>query len=104
MKSIKFLVVLLSVIVTGCTYSVHDYHISDYDSNSKSGSTKIEVNTEQFVILGFIGNVDYVYDAYQELTEQCVGGTIDGIHTRYSTSHSFLSYTNKIYIQANCHL
>lgn len=104
MKSVIYLLLLLNIFVVGCTYSVHNYHISDYDSHAKSGSTRIEVNTEQFVVLGFTGNVDYVYDAYQQLTEQCVDGTIDGIHTRYSTSHSFLSYTNKIFIQANCHI
>lgn len=87
----------------GCTHSVHNLYFSGYTGAvPASQGTPITVEKTQFVILGLTGNTDYVDEAYQALQAACPNGAIEGISTRFSTSHSFLSYTNKLHITAKC--
>lgn len=57
---------------------------------------------EQFVILSFASDTDYVNDAYRELQRKCRGGDIVGITTEFSTDLGFFSWTNRILMQAKC--
>jgi glutamate synthase domain-containing protein 1 len=95
--------VLLSL-TAGCTHAVHNYHVSDSRVNFAQSKNiqKISSQAEQLVILGFVGQTDYVNQAFQSLQNSCSQGRITQIHTRYSTSHGFLSWTNKIKMQAYC--
>lgn len=94
---------LVVLAASGCAHSVHEYHVgdSDYSFSKVPESKKIEVMTEQFVILGFVTQTDYVNQAYDQLKAQCPG-VITGIQTRYSTSLGFFSWTNKIKMVGYC--
>lgn len=97
------LTALVTLFAVGCAHSVHEYHVGDHDySFSKvPESKKIESMTEQFVIMGFVTQTDYVNEAYDKLKAQCPG-VITGIQTRYSTSLGFFSWTNKIKMVGYC--
>ncbi len=83
----------------------HSYHqaATDVSLNPgyKSGRT-ISAVGEQFVVLGFINNTDYVQEAYDDLAKQCEEGTVSPLTTRYYTSLSFLSWTNYIKLEGIC--
>lgn len=100
------LIILFGTFLTlgACTHSTHLVHTSDFSPSYKS-YTKGEVvkaRTEQNVILGFVGNTDYVNVAYNNLQQKCSDGTIQGITTSFSTSHGFLSWTNVIEMKGLC--
>jgi hypothetical protein len=97
------IVPVLLLVLAGCTYSVHQVHVSDFDPGvEKSRGRMIEAKTDQFVILSFAFNTDYVGKAYEKLMAECKGGRIQGITTQYSTSHGFFSWTNKILMKGLC--
>lgn len=87
----------------GCAYSVHQYHVSDSEVSASSEPELVEAVGEQFVVMGFVGDVDYVEEAYANLLATCPAGAIDNIHTRFSTSLGFFSWTNRIVIRGECH-
>lgn len=93
----------LALLTTGCAHSIHEVHVSDFNppASVKDGQM-IKVQTEQFVILGFTSQTDYVDKAYNQLMDKCPVGVITGITTQYSTSLSFFSWTNKILMQGLC--
>ncbi len=89
--------------LSGCAYSVHENHTSDFTNNTAlSKSQVIEATAEQDVVLGFVGQTDYVDQAFTQLKTECPQGDITGIQTRYSTSLGFFSWTNKIVMKAYC--
>ena len=86
-----------------CSHSVHLVNMSDYElQKNLSQGKKIEVETQQFVVLGFVFDTNYVDQAKEKLINKCPNGEIKNITTRYSTSHGFFSWHNKIYMQARC--
>jgi hypothetical protein len=90
--------------IGGCAYSVHQVHVSDFDApyrSVKSGKL-VRASAEQFVILGFTDNTDYVDQAFKVLQKRCPKGRISGITTQYSTALGFFSWTNKILMQGLC--
>lgn len=89
--------------LTGCAYSIHEVHMGDFDpKHDVRTASPVEADAEQFVILGFVGNTDYVDKVRKELESKC-RGPITGIATRYSTALGFLSWTNKIRMSGYCH-
>ena len=89
--------------LAGCTHSVHLNHTSDFRLVKPLAEHRlVEVRGEQIVILGIIGNTDYVDVAYASLQEACPNGRVTGIQTRYSTSHNFLSWKNIIDLKGYC--
>jgi hypothetical protein len=96
------LVVFLS---SGCTYAMHEYEAGGYAPATAGPGIRqggwIHARSKQHVILGITDNTDYVDEAYADLVSQCPGDIV-GVNTRYSTSLSFLSYTNVIDMQATC--
>jgi hypothetical protein len=98
----------LAASATGCTYSMNEYHAAGYapvtrvDPDAPPPKPEVVIaDAEQDVVLGITDNTDYVDEAYGKLLAQC-GGDIVGVNTRYSTKLSFLSYTNRVHIQATC--
>ncbi len=86
-----------------CTHSVHIVHVGDFNPYQKqTAGKKIEAEAEQFLILGFTQQTDYVNNARAELMKKCPDGEIQGPVTRISTSHGFFSWTNKAHMQALC--
>ena len=88
----------------GCTHSVHQYHVSDVVrfSQSSTDHKRVSASSEQFVVMGFVHDTDYVNRAFSKLQEQCPSGRVTGIHTRYSTSHGFFSWTNTVKMTGIC--
>jgi hypothetical protein len=100
----KFLVLLAALLtISACTHSTHLVHTSDFSPSYKSYARGevVKARAEQTVILGFVGNTDYVNVAYNQIQKNC-DGTIQGITTEYSTSHGFLSWTNIIEMKGLC--
>lgn len=99
----KIILLLFLIPFVSCTHSVHLVHVGDFRPYQKQTSgKKIEARAEQTVFLGFTLETEYVNIAKRDLEKQCTNGTIQGPVTRLSTSHGFLSWTNKVYMQAVC--
>ncbi len=99
----KILPITLLFSLVACTHSVHIVHVGDFKPYQKITSGKrIEAKTEQFVVMGFTQETDYVNMARAELMKQCPDGALQGPMTRLSTSHGFFSWTNKAFMQALC--
>lgn len=103
-KSMKRpLMSLAFVALGGCTHALHLVHEGDISEIPRDREYKrVKSEAEQFVIMGFVTQTDYVNQAYASLAKQCVGNELVGVQTRYSTSHGFFSWTNKVKLQGYC--
>lgn len=91
------------LILTSCAYSIHDVYVSDFSPYVPlEKGEMIRAEAEQFVVMGFVQNTDYVDRAYEKLQSKCSGKSITGISTQFSTSLGFFSWTNKVLIQGLC--
>ena len=89
--------------VGGCTHSVHQVAVAGVDDlRSLRGAQPVEAEAEQFVVLYMATNTDFADEAYARLLRQCPDGSLHAIEARHSTSHSFLSYTNRVKMRALC--
>ncbi|MFP5520615.1 MAG: hypothetical protein ACLGGX_11975 [Bdellovibrionia bacterium] len=100
----NFLYLILFVVLTGCTHSLHQTNVSDFSPTFKAynAGELIKVRSEQKVVLGFAENTNYVDSAHLSLKQKCPKGTVQGIVTNFYTSHGFFSWTNYVEIQALC--
>lgn len=99
----KRLGLLSFLMLASCAHSIHEVHTSDFIPAAPiEAGEMVKASTEQFVILGFTDNTNYVDEAYQKLMAACPNGSISGITTQYSTSLGFFSWTNKILMQGLC--
>lgn len=101
----KVILILLMFIVNACTHSVHMVNFTDfkpYSASSSKNTKMIEAKTEQFVVLWYADNTNYVNEAYRKLQDQCPHGVVTGIATQYYTSHGFFSWTNHLIMQGQC--
>ena len=97
------MVICLGGITSGCAYSIHVNHTSDFQATQPLSEYRlVEARGEQFSILGFVTQTDYVDEAFTTLQSECPRGQITGIQTRYSTSLGFFSWTNIIQMQGYC--
>lgn len=92
--------ITLALLAGGCAHSVHLVHVSDYNRNGGRGRV-VTASAEQFAILGFVDNIDYVDTARRRLLKKCPGA-IDGITTEFSTGLGFFSWTNRIIMRGRC--
>ena len=99
----KYLLVLCILLFLSCSASVHQYNVGErrFPGSLQEGK-RIEATAEQLVIFHFASDTNYVLQAVTKLNEQCPNGSVDGIVTRFSTAHGFLSWRNKIYLQGIC--
>ncbi len=104
MTSLRSLLVLAGALVaSGCTYSIHQVHSTDYLTEVPRGRSRvITAEATQDVILYLTTSTEYVEQAHERLLAQCPQGEIVGIHGRHSTAHSFLSFTNKLVLKGLC--
>lgn len=95
---------IFALFSTGCTHSIHIANVSDFAPTYKeySKGELIKAKSEQFAVMGFVTETNYVDNAYKKLMANCPNGAIQGITTQYSTSHGFLSWTNIIEMQGLC--
>ncbi|MCX6111381.1 MAG: hypothetical protein NTZ90_17435 [Proteobacteria bacterium] len=93
---------LLSVAVSGCSYSVHQQYIGSMDPDARYGKGKwVSADATDFVILGFQMDTAYVNKAYAKLSHECQG-RLAQITTEHVTSYNFLSYEQKIILRGLC--
>lgn len=98
-----FLFLSLAAALSGCAHSIHQVHTSDFNPYSEiERGEMVKGYAEQFVVLGFVQETNYVNTAQQKLMAACPTGAITGITTQYSTSLGFFSWTNKIMMQGLC--
>lgn len=99
----KYGLILLALFLGGCTYSIHDVYVSDFNPYVPlERGDIVKASAEQFVIMGFVGQTNYVDEAYHKIMDECPGGTVEGITTQLSTAHGFFSWHNKILMQGLC--
>ncbi len=91
----------IAVMLGACTHSVHLVHAGGFIKGLGSG-TRIEHTEEQKVYMGFVFDNEYVDRGYQSFQKMCEGGTIHGVVTRFSTSHGFLHWINKVRYEGLC--
>ncbi len=93
---------LLGVLSTGCTHSVHQLTMGGLDDIPRGAHLHpIEVEADQHAVVA-AGDTDFSDRAVGLLAAKCPRGRIVGIEARYSTSLSFLSYTNRMKITGYC--
>jgi len=93
----------LIALLSSCTHSIHLVNTSSFEPYAQLANGRmVEAQSEQFVIMGFVKDTNYVDQAYRNLKQQCRDGAIQGITTQYSTSHGFFSWTHKILMQGLC--
>lgn len=104
MKAYKtFLGLFLISLLGGCAHSVHQVYLSDNRPYAPlDQGTVVKSQGEQFVIMGFTNNTNYIDQARNSLVSQCRDGRIAGITTQLSTSLGFFSWTNKALMQGLC--
>lgn len=91
------------LLLSGCAHSVHSVYISDFGGYQKlEHGEVVKASAEQFAVMGFVYDTNYVETARTKLIAQCPQGDISGISTQYSTSLGFFSWTNKILMQGLC--
>ena len=101
----KFLITLsILTLLTGCTHALHIYNISDSEYLMKKYKSKraIKSSASQDTVMGVVDDTKYLDLAFSRLKKQCKNGNVTQINSRYSTSHGFFSWTNKIHMQAYC--
>jgi hypothetical protein len=101
---IRALSLISVLILTGCTHSTHLLHVGDFSPSYRAyeQGELISVRASQPTFMGFVGQTDYVNEAYDKLLDKCRGGVIQGVTTQYQTSHGFFSWTNEILMQGIC--
>ncbi len=102
MKSLVFGLLIASLV--GCTHSLHVHHMSDFGptyAKFQQGQW-ISAESEQFVILGFVTQTDYVNEAWEQLRDKCRNGYVQGVQTEFFTDHGFFSWTNRVRMQGLC--
>jgi hypothetical protein len=88
---------------SNCMSSLHQFSPADttryysYDSLKK-----VEARAEQFTILGFVKDTNYVDSALKDLLSKCVDGKIEGIGTTFKTRLGFFSWTNEVILKGYC--
>jgi hypothetical protein len=96
------LLALLAAGSGGCTYSLHQYQVSDMRTDAPGSRVRdIAAEGVEHSVL-FSTDSAFVDEAYRNLLAACPQGEIVGIHARHSTSHNFLSYENKLVLRARC--
>ena len=86
-----------------CTSSVHLVSMSDFNPPAALTEGKlVESVGEQFTVMGFVSDTEYVDQALARLMAQCPDGHIKGILLRYSTRHGFFSWTNVVKLRGLC--
>ncbi len=92
----------LVLVASGCAHSVHQVYVSAMDSKATYGKGRwVQVETQDFVILSFAAQTNYIETAYRELQDKCPG-RIAQVTSEHLTSFKFLSYDQKLILRGLC--
>lgn len=91
-------------VLTSCAYGMHQVQVSSFSPYAplEKGGEIIKASGEQFVVMGFVTDTEYVDKAYQTLQSRCPQGDISAVTTQFYTQLGFFSWTNKIMLQGVC--
>jgi len=94
------------VVFSGCAIglgkSVHQYALTEMvPTTGKEKARPIEVEANQFVVLGFVYDTDFVDEARSKLLAQCQGRIV-GVTAKHSTDLGVAAYRNKLKLTATC--
>ncbi len=96
-------IALSFTLLNACAYSVHDVYVSGFQPYSpKTAGKVVTSHTEQYVIMGFKDNTDFLDKARDQLEAECPKGDIVGIVTEYQTALGFFSWHHHIYMKGLC--
>lgn len=104
MKTLKIIYGLLLPFLVSCAFSMHEVHVSDFQPYAplEKGGEVVKAVGEQFVILWFASDTNYVDDAYHKLQQQCPNGEISSISSQLYTELGFMSWKNRLLLQGVC--
>jgi hypothetical protein len=105
MKVFSKILIFSLVLITflNCMSSLHQFSPSDTTGYySYDSLKKVEARAEQFTILGFVKDTNYVDSALQDLLNKCVDGKLEGIGTTFKTRLGFFSWTNEVILMGYC--
>lgn len=99
----RILALVFILIFASCSHSVHLVNMGDFSAGKPLSAGKwVSAEVQQKVIFWFVYDTEYVNEARSKLIAKCPTGEIQGVTTRYSTSHGFFHWYNKIYMQGLC--
>lgn len=99
----RWFAALLPLLFTGCAYSIHEVHVSDFTPyNGAKQGKEVEAAAEQFTIMGFASETNYVEQAVAMLKTKCPNGEVVGITTEFSTALGFFSWYNRVHMKGRC--
>ncbi len=103
MKNLIFSILILPIL-TSCAFSMHQVHVSDFQPYApiEQGGEVVKAVGEQFVILWFTSETNYVNEAYAQLQQKCIHGDLSSITSQLYTELGFMSWKNKILLQGVC--
>jgi hypothetical protein len=92
----------LFLMLSGCSHSIHQVYVSSMDqgANYKQGKW-VTAAAEDYVILSFQMDSDYIEKAYKNLEAKCKG-RISQVTTEFLTSYQFVSYDQKLILRGFC--
>ena len=96
------IVMILGLMLTGCAHSIHNAGILEMQGIPIESGEVVRAEAQQFVIMGFASETQYVNQAYKKLLAECPNKSISAIGHRHSTSLGFFSWTNKLVLQGLC--
>jgi hypothetical protein len=95
--------IVAALLLSSCAYSVHQVQVSDFKPYSTLEKGEIvKAKSEQFAVMGFVQDTNYIDLAYRDLQSKCEDGHIVGISTQLSTDLGFFSWTNRALLQGLC--
>lgn len=102
---IRFSLMIFSLAqLVSCTHAVHMVETQGVQPGVYAkGAERISSESQQFTIMGVVTETNYVNEAHRQLIAKCPTGNIGGVATRFSTSHGFFSWTNKVKISGWCY-
>jgi len=78
-------------------------NFSDFPSEGAWQRAKlVKAKSQQFVIMAFTFDTQYVENTYAQLQKQCATGNIYGISSKYYTDHGFFSFFINLEMQGYC--
>ena len=88
--------------LVSCGYAMHAFNVDEQYGPVTPWAEDLVIHTSQHVVLGIVGDTDFVDEAHRKLLSSCRDGHLFNIQTRLTTELSFFSYDNHFTLWAVC--
>ncbi len=88
--------------LVSCGYAMHAYNVDEQYGPITPWAEDVVIRTSQHVVLGIVGDTDFVDEAHRKLLASCRDGHLLNIQTRLTSALSFLNYENHFTLWAVC--